>query len=163
MKLLYSVLVFLLISGCGPAAQQSAQTVTITLRQEAIQTSIPSLTPKPNLNATHQAATQTMRVIDLHAKYTGTAISKSTAVAKASSIEDKIRNASKDIAGLDLSNAKLAFGPTSGSLTHVVNNTVITYDPILSLTNFVANVEFVNPYDTSTTGKWDYGILFRNK
>jgi hypothetical protein len=36
-------------------------------------------------------------------------------------------------------------------------------NPKLVVKNFVVSIKFINPYDTSTTGKWDYGILFRNR
>ncbi len=56
--------------------------------------------------------------------------------------------------------ARLAAGPTSGSLQHQEDGYIETYDPGLDLTNFVAEARFYNPYPL-TEGTWDFGFLFR--
>lgn len=81
---------------------------------------------------------------------------------KAAAILEQIKQASREAEDLAIRNARLVYGPANASLTHHVDNTITTFDPNLRLKNFVASITFVNPYDTATTGRWDYGILFRN-
>ena len=38
-----------------------------------------------------------------------------------------------------------------------------TYDPGVFPADFIATITFINPYDTATQGKWDYGLFFRNQ
>jgi len=168
MKALYIFLISLLLSGCGLSPEQFTATAIIAQAQTqtAAPTNTPSLTPQPNLTATkkaNQAATQTMRASNAGATLTEIAKPTLTAVSKAAMMLDEIKNVSKDVGGLDISKARLVYGPTDNTLVHELNNVVITYNPELSIKNFVVSIKFINPYDTSSTGKWDYGILFRNK
>jgi hypothetical protein len=168
MKALYIVLICVLLTGCGLPSEQITETAIAaqTQTQKAASTNTPSATPRPNLTATNQAlraATQTMQVFNARVKLTEFAMPTTTAIAKAGLILEEIQTAVNDVDKVDLSNAKLVFGPTNDTLTHVLANIVIVDDPRLIVKNFVATIKFVNPYDTSTTGQWDYGILFRNK
>jgi hypothetical protein len=81
---------------------------------------------------------------------------------QAASILEGIEKASAQIDGLDISGAKLVYGPAKASLVHEIDNKVKTFNPDLSLKNFVTSVTFINPYETSKTGNWDYGLLFRS-
>ena len=159
MKFLYALLICVLLSGCGISAKQPTATAT------AIATSTETLTPQPNLTATNranQAATQTMRVNNSRATLTEIAGPTVTAIAKAANALGEISAAANGIDGLDLSKAKLVFGPTSDKLVQKNDKYVEVYSPDLSLKNFVATITFVNPYDPATIGNWDYGIFFRN-
>lgn len=157
MKALRLVLISLLLSGC--AVVSSAETPTPVIEQTVTLASTPSLTPTPDRWLTQMAAlaaTQTAQV--------GKAQATKTAEAdKAASMLEEIRSAASQIEGLDISNATLVFGPASDSLVHKLDNKVRAFNPDLSLKNFITSITFVNPYDTSTTGTWDYGILFRNE
>jgi len=168
MKSLYIVSICLLLLGCGPSAEQLTATAIAaqTQTQKAIPTSTPSSTPQPNLTATKkaiQAATQTMRVSKARETQTEVAKPTSTAVAKAKLMLEEIKVAANSVDNLDLSKAKRVFGPTNDTLTHALRDIVIVDNPGLKVKNFVVSINFINPYDTSATGKWDYGILFRNK
>jgi len=103
-----------------------------------------------------------MLVFNARVKLTEIAKPTSTVIAKAALMIDEIQISANKVDELDFTNAKLVLGPQNGRLVHELGNIVITYDPRLSLKNFIVSMIFVNPYDTSTTGNWDYGILFRN-
>ncbi len=168
MKVLYLVLTCSLLIGCGLSPEQLTTTVVAaqTLTQKAVQTNTPSSTPQPNLTETkkaNQAATQTERASKAQATQTEIAKPTLTAVAKAAMTFDKLKNASIEANSFDFSKAKLVYGPSNDTLVHELNNEVIVYNPRLSLRNFIVSIRFINPYDTSGAGKWDYGILFRNQ
>src|SRR5688572_16890811 len=131
----------------------------------AASSNTPSATQRPNLTETQIAIPTATQTQAFNADTIATTYAKptTTAIAKAGAILDEIRIASNDTTNLDLSEAKLVFGPKDDALTHTLNNIVIVDDPRLIVKNFVATIKFINPYDTSTTGQWDYGILFRNK
>ena len=157
MKALYAFLVCVMLSGCGVAAQPPP-TATATITR--------TLTPQPNLTATKraiQAATQTMRVNEAHETQTEVAKPTATALAKAASALEEITNAANGIEGIDIQEARLAFGPRDDEITDTADDFVATFDPGFSVANFVASIKFINPYDTATRGKWDYGFFFRNQ
>jgi hypothetical protein len=164
MKTIHIVLACIFLMGCGPSPEQLTATAVMaqTQTQQAIQASM-SPTPPPNLTATNEAnreATRTVLMLSARATLTEEAKPKLAAII----VLDEIKNASKGIKDLDLSEAKLVFGPKSDALVHDSNvDTVKVFDPRLYLKNFIASIKFINPYATSTTGKWDYGILFRNQ
>lgn len=168
MKSLYIILMCSFLIGCGLSPEQLTATTIArqTLTQKAVQTSTPSPAPQPNLTETKKAiqiATQTKRASKTQAAKTERAIPTLTAVAEAAMTLDKIKNASMEADSFDISGAKLVYGPKDNMLVHQLNNKVIVHNSNLSLRNFIVNIRFINPYDTSGTGKWDYGILFRNK
>lgn len=168
MKAFYIVLICLLLAGCGLPPEQITETAMAaqTQTQKAVGTSTPSATPQPNLTATNQAiraATQTMQVFNARVKLTEFAKPTATAIAKAGLMLEEIQTAANEVDKIDLSRAKLVFGPTNDNLIHALYDIVIVDDPRLIVKNFVMNIKFINPYDTSTTGNWDYGILFRNR
>lgn len=155
MKPFYALLICVLLAGCGVASKQPTATATSTITPTA----------EPNRTATakaNQAATQTMLVHNSRATLTEIAGPTVTAAAKVANTFDEISNAASGIEGLDLSKAKLVFGPRASRLLQKNDKYVEVYSPDLSLKNFVATITFVNPYDTATTGNWDYGIFFRN-
>lgn len=157
MKALHVALMSLLLSACGIASDMRTSTPIPT--QPSTATSTPSLTPTPDVNHTQiaiMAATMTEQV----AKANATRTEESN---KAASLLEEIKRASDQAEGPDLSNAKLVFGPAHGSLAHELDGKVKSFHTDVSLKNFITSVTFVNPYDTSTTGNWDYGILFRNE
>jgi len=168
MKSLYIVLIGILITGCGlPSEQLTTTAIAVeTQTQKAVQTSTPSPAPRPNLTETkkaNQVATQTQRAAKTQAAQTKIAKPTLTAVAEGAMTLDKIINASVDLKSFDISKAKLVYGPRDNMLVHELKNTIIVHDPRLSLRNFIVSIKFMNPYDTSGTGTWDYGILFRNQ
>jgi hypothetical protein len=85
-------------------------------------------------------------------------ISATTELFKAAEIEGEVtRFEDFSVWSLDVP----VFGPSSGSLPHEPEGGLIeTYRADVSLTNFVAEAMFYNPYP-STQGDWDYGFLFR--
>jgi len=171
MKILYVVLIGLWLSGCGTSPVQT--TLPVLATPEQTQTGEPTtmhstqtLTPTPNSAATKLAlfvSTMTAKAINAQATYTERAKPVGTAIANISSTLDRIKNTTDDVTDLNISQAKYVFGPKDGRLAYQPGDIVVTYDTGLSLTNFIVSVRFVNPYDTATTGTWDYGILFRNE
>ncbi len=158
------VLACLFLTGCGLPQEQIAETTIAVQTQEAALINTPSATTQPNLKETQKAFQTATPTQAFNANTISTEFAKPTitAIAKAGTILDEIR-AANEADKLDLSKAKLVYGPRDHTLTHTLKNIVIVDDPGLVMTNFIASIRFVNPYDTSTTGKWDYGILFRNK
>lgn len=159
MRTLNIVLIGLFLSGCSVTSPSVAPTQTKGPMQVATQTVIPSLTSTPDLKGTQIAefgATQTAQVAKAYA-------TKKAQASQATNLLDEIVRVSSEIEGLDLGTPKLAFGPESGSLTHVIDNNVTVANSNLSLKNFIVHITFINPYDASTTGTWDYGILFRDE
>ena len=54
-----------------------------------------------------------------------------------------------------------SFGPRAGSLFHDPDtNTIKTHPALMTITDFVSEAEFFNPYSTSGNS-WDYGFIFR--
>ncbi len=159
MRYLHVVLICFLLAGCGSSVRQPTQPTPAP-------TDTPSPTQTPDLTATNRAirsATQTVQSANARVRLTEFAIPTSTAVAKAGLMLEEIQAAANTVDTFDLSKARLVYGPTDDSLTHALYDIVIVDDPRLLVKNFVVNIKFINPYDTSTTGKWDYGILFRNR
>lgn len=168
MKAMYITLTCLLLIGCGLSPEQVSETAIAaqTQTQKAAPTNTPSATPRPNLTETQKAIlapTQTMRAANARARLTELAQPTATSIAKAILLLKEIQGAANNADKLDLNKAKLIFGPTDDTLTHALNDFVIVDNPGVVVKNFVVNIRFINPYSTSTTGKWDYGILFRNK
>jgi hypothetical protein len=158
-KTLHLVLVSLFLSGCSIASPSITATPTIQKAQIATLTNTPSITNTPDLWGTQLAivgATQTAQVAKSYAI-------KTEKVNKTMAILEQIKKASIDIEGLDISNAKLTYGPEKGLLSHAIDGKVTLSSSNLSLKNFIVSITFINPYDTSTTGTWDYGIVFRNE
>ena len=158
MRTLKIVLISLFLAGCGITSQSVSPTQTEEPTQAASPTSIPSSTSTPDLRGTQIAefgATQTAQVAKAYA-------TRKAQSNQATSLLDEILRNSSEIEGIDISNPKLVFGPESGSLTHAIDNKVTASNANVSLKNFIVHITFINPYDTSTTGTWDYGILFRN-
>src|SRR5215510_5842731 len=99
MKVLYAFLICAMVSGCSSVAQQPP-TATVTITQ--------TLTPRPNLTATHEAnraATQTKAIEISHAALTRVAVPSVTAIAKAAIMFDEIKNATDEIGEIDLEGA----------------------------------------------------------
>lgn len=172
MKALYIVLVCLLLTGCRLSPEQLTETVIVAKTQtpKTASTSAPSATLQPNLTETqkaNRAATQTMQVLNARVKLTEFAQPTATALAKAGIILDEIQTAvtqaNADVQDIAFEEAKLVFGPRDDSLTHALYDFVIYDDTSLYLKNFIVSAKFINPYSTSTTGNWDYGILFRDQ
>ena len=167
MKIFYIILICAFLLGCELSPEQLQLTAVAgqTLTQQAIPTDRPSSTPEPNLTETQkaiQAASQTERASRVQATQTEIAKPRLTAAAKVATVLDKIKKVSMEANSFDLSRAKLVYGPWDNTLVHELNDKVIVHNPNLSLRNFIVNIRFINPYDTSGTGKWDYGVLFRN-
>lgn len=166
MKHLYIVLISFVLSSCGIASNSIISTPTMLQTQTAVLTSTPSLTPKPDIAATQIAIvsiTKTAQISKHNAISTENAKFALTTIAKIGMGLDEVKNTSDEAKEIDINKAKLVFGPKDYTLRHDLENTVITFDPGLSLKNFIVSINFINPYDTSATGTWDYGILFRNK
>ena len=73
---------------------------------------------------------------------------------------DEVPGRSTDYKGFDVSPVTLQGGPISGEIQHEVE--AIAGESIAgSLTNFIAEARFTNPYGASV-GSWDYGFGFRN-
>ena len=157
MKVRYALLVCAIIEGCGITAQQQP-TATATITQTA--------SPQPNLTATHQAnhaATLTESAANSQALSTARAAPTVTAIAYAAHMLDEISNAAKNVAGVDVDDAVLLLGPRDGEIEDEDDDFVGIYETGLSLGDFVASIKFINPYDTATVGKWDYGLFFRHQ
>ena len=166
MKVLLIVLISLVLSGCGIASGPVISTPTIPSTPTTVLTSAPSLTPKPDLAATKiaiLAITQTAQINRHNAISTENAKFALTTISKIEMALEEVKATSNEVEELDISKEKLVYGPKDYILRHDLENTVITFDPGLSLKNFIVSINFVNPYDTSAIGTWDYGILFRNK
>jgi hypothetical protein len=164
MKVLHIVFVCLLLTGCGPSPEQ------LTATAVAVQAGTSTASAKSQLEMTatieaEREATRAALIFTMAATVTKAAQLKAVTIEQAKTILDEIESTAKSVDDLevDFSEAKLAFGPRSDTLTHEIGDSVIVFDPELSLKNFVVSIKFINPYDTSTTGKWDYGILFRNE
>lgn len=57
----------------------------------------------------------------------------------------------------------LVSGPLEGDILHNATDGLIgTVDPKVSVADFIAQVDFITPYSTST-GSWDMGFLFREQ
>lgn len=155
MKLLYALFICVLLAGCGVVNQQPTMTPTSTA----------TLTPQPNFTATAKAnaiATQNQRVEESRATLTQAAVPTVTEAARVDGILAQIASGAKVVQGLDISNATKVFGPRSNSLMQKSDKYVELFSPGVSVKNFVATITFINPYDTATTGNWDYGIFFRD-
>lgn len=172
MKVLYLVLTCFLLIGCGPSPEHITETAIAaqTETQKAAPTGTQSATAQLNLTETqkaNRAATQTMQVFNARLKLTEFAQPTAMALAKAGIILGEIQSAvnqtNSDVKGIAFEEAKLVFGPRDDSLTHALHDFVIYDDTNLYLKNFIVSVRFINPYSTSTTGKWDYGIFFRDQ
>jgi hypothetical protein len=166
MKALYIVLVSLVLSGCGFISAPITLTPVIVRTQTLEPTVIPSLTSTPDLAASQIAIlsmTKTAQISNYNATSTEKAESALTTLAKIAIALDQAKGTSNEAEEVDINKAKLVFGPKDYTLRHNLENTVITFDPGLSLKDFIVSINFINPYDTSATGTWDYGILFRNK
>ena len=160
MKPLYALLICAILTGC--ASMAPAPTATPT----AVPTSTATLTPTPDLTATakaNQGATQTQFVENARATGTQRAIPTVTAAALADSILAKIMEAAAESGDVDvdLSKAKQVFGPDAFSLIQKNDKYVEVYRSGVELDNFIVSITFVNPFDTATTGNWDYGLIFR--
>lgn len=61
------------------------------------------------------------------------------------------------------SQLSLVAGPFNGEILHNATDGLIgTVDPAVSVADFIAQVDFIIPYSTST-GSWDIGFLFREQ
>jgi len=166
MKALYIVLVSLFLSGCGLVSEPITLTPVIAPTQTSEPIIVPSLTFTPDIAASQIAIvsiTKTAQISKRNAISTENAKFALNTIEKIAMALDQVKGTSNEAEEVDINKAKLAFGPKDYTLRHNLENTVITFDPGLSLKNFVVSINFVNPYDTSATGTWDYGILFRNK
>jgi hypothetical protein len=146
-----------MLAGCSFAAQQ-LPTATATFS--------PTDTPTANLTATqeaNQAATQTMWMGTSYAVATQRAEPTLTAVAYAALWLDDISKVARDAAGIEVDDALLYLGPRDGEIDDKDDDFVGIYETGLSLENFVVSIKFINPYDTATVGKWDYGLFFRDQ
>jgi hypothetical protein len=165
MKTLNIILFCVLLVGCGLSPEQLTGTAIVAQTQTQKAAPTPTFTPSPNLTETQIAIPTSTPTQAFNADVIFTAFAKPTvtALARAQAIFDEIQAAAFTANELDLSEAKLVYGPKDDSLTHTINNKVMVDNAGLVLKNFVCTIRFINPYDTSTTGKWDYGVLFRNK
>ncbi len=158
MKAFRIVLLSLLLAGCGLVPGLATPTPTPEPTRTATPTSTPTLTPTPDM-----ARTQIAQLGAKQTEQAATARARRTEEAnRAVSIMEEIKKTSAEIEGLDISGAKLVYGPAKASLVHELDNKVKTFNPDLSLKNFITSVTFINPYETAKTGNWDYGILFRS-
>jgi hypothetical protein len=163
MKALPILLIALLLSGCGIPFVQSVATPTNVEMTATI--SSPTPTQEPVGTATRRAqlaATQTMHVAKTQAVKTEAAETVLTALAKLSAMIEETKGISNEVDGLDISQAELAFGPVSKTISSNRYN-VKAFDPELDLKNFITTIKFTNPQDISNVSSWDYGLLFRNK
>jgi hypothetical protein len=161
MKPFYALLICVILSGCAVLAPPPTATPT------NVPTSTATLTPTPDLTATakaNTAATQTQFVENARATGTQKAIPTITAVAHTADILTQIMDAAAESGDVDVdfSKAKRVFGPAADSLVQKIDKYVETYHADVELENFIVSITFVNPYDTSTTGNWDYGVIFRS-
>jgi eukaryotic-like serine/threonine-protein kinase len=61
-----------------------------------------------------------------------------------------------------ISNAsQIVFGPYDGDLVHDDDKNLEIAQANLDMQDFIAEVEFSNPYTSTQTNTWDYGFLFR--
>jgi len=168
MRVQLLLLACILLAGCGlsPAYITETAMAAQTQTKLAAATATPSSTPLPNITATYQAiraATQTQQVLNSRVRLTELAAPTATAIAEAGSMFEEIQAAADEIDNLDLSEGKLVYGPRDDTLTQGPYDFVVVDNARLLVKNFIVSIEFTNPYDTSTTGTWDYGVLFRNK
>jgi len=165
MRLPFIITMLLLLSGCVPSSNSVTPTISPIQNQVPTLTVLPSPSPTANVSATQKAfmfATLTEQVGNARATSTEIYRSGSVFIQNLSKMLDEVNQESGLAEKLNIGQAKLILEPTSKTLRHNLENTVITYNPGLSLKNFIVSIKFVNPYDTSATGTWDYGILFRN-
>lgn len=162
MKPFYTLLICVILSGCAVMAPPPTATPTI------VPTSTATNTPKPNLTATaraNSAATQTQKSSNTRATMTQKAIPTVTAAAHTADILTQIMAAAAESGDVDVdfSKAKRVFGPEEFSLIQKNDKYVEVYNAGVQLENFIVAITFVNPFDTATTGNWDYGLIFRSE
>lgn len=161
MKQFYAFLICIVLSGCGVLSPQPTPTPTSTPTPAATKT------PLPDLAATRkaeQAATQTRVAENNFATLTQRAAPTATARAQAADMLSEIKAAAA-VAGdvdVDFDGAKFVYGPREYSLVQKNDKYVEVFSADLSQENFIISITFINPFDTSTTGNWDYGIFFRD-
>jgi serine/threonine protein kinase len=125
---------------------QNQETSTEVVRSTNTAASILTLTAEPIVTATAQAGL----TATAEAAANATALAAPTATAKAR--DDYI---SSLFAG-----AKIVYGPTDGTLPHDPANNKIEYiEADVSVSSFIVDVQFANPYPTSV-GKWVNGLAF---
>lgn len=159
MKAFCAFLVCIMLLGCGAPAQQSP-TATATMPRTLTPTLQPDLTA---IKKAIQGATQTMAANHAAATSTARVAPTVTARAEGAIMLNEIADTVNKLAGIDIHDAILYLGPRDGKIEDTPDNFVATYDSGLILKNFVASIKFINPYDTATKGKWDYGLFFRNQ
>ncbi|MDZ7379873.1 MAG: LamG domain-containing protein, partial [candidate division KSB1 bacterium] len=108
-----------------------------------------------------QATAQAQATATAQARATATAqAEQATATAQARATAT-VRAIQATVSGIE-SRKQRVFGPSSGSLEHNAEDTLVSVDGAgVQLKNFICTVTFFNPYSTSE-GNWDYGIFFRH-
>ena len=123
--------------------------------QAAATASVP-LTVTAQAQATDLAQTQATATVQAQATVTAQARAEATrqaqSVATAQAVEGIVATLVKQ--------AKQVYGPTNGDLLHKEDNNVKGQSASVNLRNFIAEVQFLNPYDAAQHA-WDCGIIFR--
>lgn len=126
------------------------------------------LEPTPTgLNGTLVVNTQPSSVINTETQPPETAYAKATSEAVAGLTSTAQSSAKTTEQALEsylaeiTANKKVIFGPKSGRILHrEEDGTVKTLSAGVGLRNFIIEVTFLNPFDTSKN-PWDYGMMFR--
>jgi hypothetical protein len=130
------------------AAAQSTMMAEISLWQDAART---------------VAAASTETAIPA---WTGTAAVRATGTAKYRATRTAVARAT--LQSIDRfvqaaeNSASKVFQKEGGSLSHKNDDLIEIFNPGIQLEDFIAEVKFTNPYETSK-GPWDYGFLFRDQ
>jgi hypothetical protein len=123
--------------------------------QAAATASVP-LTVTAQAQATDLAQAQATATVQAQATVTAQARAEATrqaqSVATAQAVEGIVATLVKQ--------AKQVYGPTNGDLVHKEDNNVKGQFASVNLRNFIAEVQFLNPYDAAQHA-WDCGIIFR--
>jgi serine/threonine protein kinase len=128
------------------ATQQAGNTATVVAQVNATSTE--------NARATANAADMLTQTAE--AGYTATALANAALTAQAQATEAAFAAETATAAASQV----LVLGPESGSLPHNPNDDVISLDEYsVSVTNFILEVRFDNPYSTSR-GSWANGVSF---
>ncbi len=123
--------------------------------QAAATASVP-LTVTAQAQATDLAQAQATATIQAQATVTAQARAEATRQAQlvvtAQAVEGIVATLVKQ--------ARQVYGPTNGGLLHKEDNNVKGQFASVNLRNFIAEVQFLNPYDAAQHA-WDCGIIFR--
>lgn len=153
------VVVFCLIPILGFAVLVANET-RVLMQQTADAQLQSTLDERVRTTSTAQAYATATEKAKANARFaTSTAQALATSTSRAVATEQGLLSY---VASLQAASS-LAYGPTSGSLTHSPEDDLIEVaDAAVNLRDFIVDVTFTNPYSPGENG-WDYGFIFRHE